>query len=81
MRKIGTRSLKKKEGPKKNPNHKVTEEMLNHIRDEKNIFGWSTLNLKERVVMLHRVYPEKKISGAYLGQIYKKYGISVKMVK
>ena len=81
MRKIGTRSLKKKEGPKKNPNHKVTEEMLNNIRDEKNIFGWSTLNLKECAVMLHRLYPESKISGAYLGQLYKKYNIKVKMVK
>ena len=54
--------------------------MLELITDPKIVLGWATLTLDERAVMLHRLYPVKKITGAYLGQIYKRNKINYKLI-
>ena len=41
---------------------------------------WGGLTQAERAVRLHRIHPQVKITGQYLGQIYKRYGIRRKAV-
>ena len=40
-----------------------------------------SLNLKERCVLLHRLYPSIKIKATTLSRIYKEYGVKKKVIK
>ena len=39
------------------------------------------MNLDERAVMLHRAFPHMRITGQYLGKIFKKHKIKKKTIK
>ena len=54
---------------------KLTQEMVDTICDPKMVMEWGGLTQAERAVRLHRIHPQVKITGQYLGQIYKRYGI------
>ena len=54
--------------------------MVDTICDPKMIMEWGGLTQVERAVRLHRIHPQVKITGQYLGQIYKRYGIKRKAV-
>ena len=54
--------------------------MIDTICDPKYIMEWAGLTQAERSVRLHRIHPQVKITGQYLGQIYKRYSIKRKAV-
>ena len=80
MKKPMTRSLKKHIMPRKDARLKVTPEMIDILIDPKNVHAWATKSLDERAILLHRLYPMARITGSYLGILYKRNKIKFKQV-
>ena len=59
---------------------KVTKEILKILLDEKTLFQWAGKSLDERAVLLHRRYPLQKITGSYIGQLYRQNCLTRKAV-
>ena len=50
---------------------KLTPNMLAYLIDPNTVSAWAGLTLDERAVMLHRQFPDVKLTGRYICSIYK----------
>ena len=64
-----------------NPRKKLTKDILEYLISPETLQLHSGLNLEERAVMLHRRFPETKISPSLISRIYKKFRIKKKIVQ
>jgi hypothetical protein len=60
---------------------KLRAQHLWYLLSDETLRSQAQNSLEERCVMFHRQFPEIKLSRAHLGAIYKKHGITRKVIK
>ena len=58
----------------------MTPVMLDWLLDEKRFKEHVALTLAERAVMLHRQFPEVRVSPQLIGKYFRKFGVKLKQV-
>ena len=54
--------------------------MIEFIRSRDTVKAWAGKTLDERAIMLHRKFPQTKITGNYIGKLYSRFKIKRKAV-
>ena len=77
--------LRRQRGLIRNPEQrskvrKMTEEMIDFIKDPACVRKWAGLSLAERAALLHRRFPHTRVSGSTIGLYYRKLRIKMKAV-
>ena len=65
---------------KRDKRKKITPEMIEWVTSQETLKAHTALTLAERVVMLHRQFPETKISGSALARLFRKEGVKKKAI-
>lgn len=77
---VKTRKQKAQDFASKLGRRKLTTSMLNFLKEPSTLKSWAGYSLDERAVFLHRQFPQTRITGNYIGKLYKKFKIKRKAV-
>ena len=58
----------------------MTQEMIDFIKEPACVRKWAGYSLDERAVLLHRQFPDVRVSGSTIGRYYRKLRIKMKAV-
>ena len=70
-----------KNARKKDIVRKLFKEHTDFLLSPQTLIQWAGFTMKERVVLFHRMFPNKRISATSLHRLYKANGVTMKSVK
>ena len=79
--KVMTRRMKRLVLAEKPYSKRPTPAMIEYLTDPEVVRQWSHMTLSERQQMLHRRFPEQRLSIYYLRCVYRNYKISKKKIR